>query len=89
MTAGPALLAEIAGLLREATGEDDEWQAAIRPDARLDGDLQLDSLELATLGELLRERYGDRVDLPGYLATLDLDELIALTVADVAAYVSQ
>ena len=48
----------------------------------------LDSVELATLGELLRKRYGDRVDLAGFVATLDLDQLIGLTVADIAGYVA-
>jgi len=82
-------LADIAALLREVTGEDDGWQAGIRPDSRLDGDLRLDSVEVAALGVALRHRYGDRVDFVGFVATLDIDQLIALTVADVADYVAR
>ena len=43
------LVGVIAGLLREVTGEDAEWLAGLRPGTRLDGDLLVDSLELAAL----------------------------------------
>jgi acyl carrier protein len=82
-------VADIAELLREVTGEDAVWQAGIRPDSRLDGDLQLDSVELAALGVALRRRYGNAVDLARFLAGLDIDQLIALTVADVADHVAR
>ena len=48
----------------------------------------LDSLELAALSALLRDRFGPAVDLTGYVAGLDIDQLIGLTVADVTAYVT-
>jgi acyl carrier protein len=82
----PTLLAQLAGLLGEVTGEGPAWVAAITPAHRLDDDLLLDSIELAALDARLRQRYGDRVDLAGFVAGLDLDQLIALTVADVARY---
>jgi hypothetical protein len=47
-----------------------------------------DSLDLAALSALLRDRYGTAVDLTGYVAGLDIDQIIGLTVADVAAYVT-
>jgi acyl carrier protein len=77
------LLGDLAGMLREVTGGDADWVARITPDSRLDGDLWLDSLELAALGALLHERF--RVDLPAYLAGLDLDQLIELRVKDLVA----
>jgi len=85
---GERLLAGIAGLLSEVCGQDDAWAAAITAATRLDGDLRLDSIEVAALGELLRDSCGGRVDLLGYLAGLDIDQLIGLTVADLAAYVA-
>ena len=60
----------------------------VTQDTRLDGDLFLESVELAELGEAVRRHYGERVDLVGHVAGLDLDGIIALTVADVAAYVA-
>jgi acyl carrier protein len=86
--ADPTTLAEVAELLRRVTGEDARWLAGIVATSRLDGELRLDSIELTALGQALRERYGDRVDLAGFVADLDLDQIIALTVGDVAAYVA-
>ncbi len=79
---------EIMILLRDVTGEDAEWLAAVDPTTRLDGDLLMDSVEMALLSHLLRSRYGDEVDLPGLIASLGVDEIIALTVADVADLVA-
>jgi acyl carrier protein len=77
------LLGELAGMLCEVTGADAAWVSGVTPDSRLDGDLWLDSVELAALGALLHRRY--RIDLPAYLAGLDLDELIELRVKDLMA----
>lgn len=81
------LHAELVELLRQATGEDDEWSAGVGPTTRLDGDLFLDSIELAALSGLMVRRYGPTADLAAYVAGLDLDGLIALTVGDVADFV--
>jgi acyl carrier protein len=86
---GAALTGEIADLMRQATGEDAAWRAEVGPATRLDGDLLMDSLELVALDGLLRARYGARIDLAAHVAGLDIDEIIALTVADVAAYVAR
>lgn len=77
------LLRDLAEMLREVTGEDEAWAAAITADSRLDDDLWLESVEMAALGDRMRERY--RVDLPAYLAGLELDQLIELRVKDLMA----
>jgi acyl carrier protein len=79
-------LRELTGLLREVAGEDERWAAAVTPESRLEDDLRLESVEVAALGEALRARWG--VDLPAYLAGLDLDQLIDLTVGDLARLVT-
>ncbi|WP_333767129.1 methyltransferase domain-containing protein [Streptomyces sp. IBSBF 2435] len=83
-----ALVRPIADLLREIVGEDDAWLDRVGPGTRVDGDLLAESHELAAWSLALRERYGDRIDLVEYVATLDIDRIIALTVADVAGYVA-
>jgi hypothetical protein len=82
------LLAEVTAMLGHVTGEDAQWLARVGLASRLEGDLGLNSLEVAALGELLRSAHGDRVDLPAYLAGLDIDQIIALTVADLVAYLA-
>lgn len=60
----------------------------VTPSARLDADLRMDSLEVTALAPLRARAYGDRVDLAAFLTGLDFNHLVALTVADLAAYVS-
>jgi hypothetical protein len=74
-------LAEVTALLCEVTGGDTSWAV----DSRLDGDLRLESVEVIALGELMRAAHA-RTDLVGHLAGLDLDDLIAFTVGDLADY---
>jgi acyl carrier protein len=84
-----ALVEEIADLLCAVVGEDPAWRAALGPDTRLDGDLFLASIEFAALAAALRARYGARVDLAGYVAGLDLDALIGLTLDQVAQFTAE
>lgn len=80
-------LGEVIGLVRQLIGGDRRWADRVVPSARLDADLRMDSLEMTALAAALEQAYGDRVDLPAFLAGLDFDQLVALTVADLAAYV--
>lgn len=75
-------------MLRDVTGEDEAWASRITASSRIEDDLRLESIELAALDQRLRDRYGGRVDLAGFLAGLDLDEIIALTVGDLVALVT-
>ncbi|MEV7781085.1 hypothetical protein [Kitasatospora sp. NPDC088351] len=74
---------ELIALLLEAAEAPPEWASLVTPQARLDGDLTLDEVELAALAAKLRERYGPAADLDRLRAGLDLAGLEALTVADV------
>jgi hypothetical protein len=79
--------ATVAELLREVTGESAEWLAGLAPATRLDAELFLDSLEVAALGERLTARFGPAVDLAAFVASLDFEALLRLSIADVASYV--
>ena len=52
-----------------------------------DEDLELESIEFVALAEQLLERYGEQVDFVGWLATMELDEIIALTVGQLVDFV--
>lgn len=84
----PRLLADLTGLLVTVTGEDERWAGRITPASRLEGDLQVESVELTALGAALADHYGDHVDLPQFLAGLNIDQLIGLTVGDLVGYVA-
>ncbi len=71
-------------MLIEVMGE----QAPITPSTMLEQDLRLESIEVVALGDRMRERWGERVDLAAFYAGLDIEQIIALTVGDLASYVS-
>jgi acyl carrier protein len=79
---------DVTAALAAATGDESLLKAGISAASRLEGDLRLDSLDLTALSALLRDRHGAAVDLAGYVAGLDIEQIIGLTVADVAAYVT-
>lgn len=79
---------KIAELLRQSVGEDRVWPDDFGPATRLDGDLLLEDADMAAFGTALRQRYGERVDFAGFVADLDIDQIIALSVAGVADYVT-
>jgi acyl carrier protein len=88
-TTDRVLFSEITGILRDVTGESAEWAERITPNDRLEADLGFESVELLELAELLKARYGERVNLVVHYAGLTIDEIIGLTTADLADYVAR
>ena len=52
-------------------------------------DLELESIEMIALGDELQSYYGDRLDFAHWLSQLSLHDLMALTVADLVAWIKQ
>ncbi|MEV6198332.1 acyl carrier protein [Streptomyces sp. NPDC051920] len=86
---GPDLvLADIAGLLARLM--EDEYgldDVEIGMDTTFNRDLELESIDLVTLAGLLEERYGGRVNFAEFLAGMEFDEIIELTVGRLVEYV--
>lgn len=82
------VLSEVVRTLVDVVGEEFPPDLEIGPDTTLGDDLALESIEFAALLDRLGVRFGDRVDVPGFVADLDLDEIIGLTVGDVAGYIA-
>jgi acyl carrier protein len=80
-----AVLADITAMLRDVLDgyEVDE----ITMDTTFHDDLEMESIDLVALGGHLTERYGDRVNFAEFIAGLDLDEIIDLTVGRLVGYV--
>ena len=87
---GPAdLLGNVTEMVRAALSDYGEWRGSIAPNARLDADLGMQSVEFSALGAALVDRWGPAADPGPLLRRLDLTGLAALTVADLAAYVQR
>lgn len=76
------VLDEVVALLAEVVGEDFVAAAEVGPDTTFTEDLALESIEFVALAERLRERFGDQVDFPAFLAGMDLGEILGMTVGD-------
>lgn len=82
------LLDEIRDALAEVMGDDVLLAVEITPQTRFDDDLALESIEFVALGENLRGRYGDQVDFAAFIAGMELDEIMSLTVGQLLDYIS-
>jgi acyl carrier protein len=59
----------------------------ITAETRFHDDLGLESIDLVTLGTMLTERYGERVNLAEFLAELQIDDVIELRLGPLVDYV--
>lgn len=82
------ILAEITRMLVEIIGEDYVLDLNIGMDTYFDADLELESIEFIRLAATLTEHYGERVNFVAFLADLELDEIIKLTVGAVVRHVA-
>jgi acyl carrier protein len=82
-----AVLAEVSDMLRTVLAEYGDDGAEIAMSTTFNRDLELESIDLVTLAGLLEERYGQRVNLAEFLAGMEFDEIIELTVGRLVEYV--
>ncbi|MBN2623634.1 MAG: acyl carrier protein [Acidimicrobiales bacterium] len=81
------IVATIARLVHEVIGEDLDIDLDVTADSSFSEDIELESIEFVALGEQLQLTYGEKIDLVGWFGELDLDEIIDLTVGELAAFI--
>ena len=81
------VLAELDRILIEVVGDDLFLDEPLGMDTSFDQDLELESLEFVALAEQLLQTYGERVDFVAWMAGMELDDIIALTVGQVVRFV--
>ncbi|MFI6516047.1 acyl carrier protein [Spirillospora sp. NPDC050679] len=87
MTQTSGVLSEVVGMLVEVVGEDFLLDTEIGPDTTFNDELALESIEFVALAEKLQERYGGRVDFAAFIAGMDLDEIMNMTVGDLVRHI--
>jgi acyl carrier protein len=78
----------VSGLLREILDEYELDGIDITPESTFHEDLELESIDLVALAGRLQEHYGEQVNLAEFLAEKEIEEVIALTVGQLADYVA-
>ncbi|WP_406504246.1 acyl carrier protein [Streptomyces sp. NBC_00212] len=81
------VLAEIAALIVEVLGDYAPDPAEIRPETLFGDDLELESIDLVMLSGNLQERYGEQVNFAEFVASLEIDEVIELSVGRLVDHV--
>jgi acyl carrier protein len=81
------VLAEVTEMIAEVIGVDELVGLEIGLETSFQDDLEVESIEFVVLSERLMARYGEEVDFVGWMAGMELDEIIALTVGDLVAFV--
>ncbi|MDK0518091.1 acyl carrier protein [Streptomyces sp. ML-6] len=76
-------------MLRDLLAEEGLDDVEIDRETTFHDDLELESIDLVTLAGSLREHYGEKVNVALFVADLELDEIIALTVGQLVDYVTE
>jgi len=82
-----AVLADITAMLATLLDEYGLDDVEIRMDTTFNRDLELESIDLVALAGLLEEKYGNRVNFAEFLAGMEFDEIIELTVGRLVEHV--
>jgi acyl carrier protein len=82
------VLGAVRAILIDVIGPDYAIDLSIEMDTSFDADLGLESIEFVALAERLQEQYGRDVDFIAWLATKELDEIIALTVGELVSFLA-
>jgi acyl carrier protein len=81
------IFATVMEVLAGIVGEDYVVDMQIEAETRLESDLELESIEVVQLAEELIARYEGRVDFVSWFASMELDELIELSVGELVEFI--
>jgi acyl carrier protein len=80
---------DITAILAEVIGEDFLLDVEVTMETTFSHDLELESIEFVAMAEKLQERYAGGVDFTAFLAGLEIDEILALSVGQLAGHVAR
>jgi acyl carrier protein len=84
-----AVLADVRAMIADVIGEEYVAETDITADTGFYADLEIESIEFIALGEALQARYGDRIDFPAWIATLEVDDIIAMRVGQLVDHITE
>ena len=75
-----SVLDDVRTIIADVIGEDYVAEIDIEPETLFYADLEIESIEFVALGERLQDRYGDRIDFAAWIATMEVDDIINMTI---------
>ena len=83
------VLSALTEMLTTVIGEDELLMVdEVTMDTSFNDDLELESIEFVALAEELTNRYGTQVDFVGWIADMELDALVTMTVGELVDFVA-
>lgn len=89
MTDNALILEEVAAMIREVIAEDWVKDLPIGMETSFAKDLELESIEFVALAECLTTRYGRGINLAAWLATKELQQILALRVGELVELIAR
>jgi acyl carrier protein len=83
------IVADITEVLVEVIGDEFLLDVDITAATTFSHDLELESIEFVAMTEKLQQRYAGRVDLSAFLAGLHIDQILDLSVGELAEHVAR
>ncbi len=87
MSRNDEVLALVIAKIRSTIDEDWIQDAEIEPETRFNDDLELESIEFVKIADAIQAHYGTRLDIVGWLSGKTIQELIGLSVGELADYI--
>ena len=80
-------LQAIRDAVRQVVGEEWAQEMVIEGDTTLSGGLELDSIEIARVIEIMLRRF-PAVDFESWFAQMTMERIVGMTVGDIAAFIA-
>jgi len=77
----------LKGFITEVIGAEFVEEMDITPKSSFTKDLEMDSIEIVSFSEKIKEHFGDQIDYTGWLSSMDLDQLINLDLSMIINYI--
>jgi acyl carrier protein len=82
------VLTVVVDKIRSTIAEDWIQDVEIGPATRFNDDLEIESIEFVKIADAIQLHYGTQLDVVGWLAGKSIQELISLSVGDLAGYIA-
>jgi acyl carrier protein len=82
------ILAVVIAKIRSTVNEDWIQDFDIDGETRFNDDLELESIEFVRIADAIQAHYGTQLDIVGWLSGKSIQELIGLSVGDLAGFIA-
>ena len=83
------ILSTLSRMIREVIGEEWADDLEIQENTSFNDDLELESIEFVAVAEKLQAEYGAQVDFVSWLSGKQLDEILQLSVGELAGFIAR